>query len=60
MNTEESVAWFRAKNARRKRERETMPAKKLHELRKYRRSLINGAHGKKETNNGAVPSIDVD
>lgn len=48
MNTEDSVAWFRAKNARRKQEEQTMPAKKLHELRRWRRSLLNGAFGNKE------------
>lgn len=49
MKTEDSVAWFRAKNARRKAEQQNTPPKKLHEQRKWRRSLLNGAHGKKET-----------
>lgn len=56
MNTEDSVAWFRAKNARRKQEERTMPAKKLHELRKYRRSLLNGAFGNKEDQNVVTDS----
>lgn len=56
MNTKDSVAWFRAKNARRKQEEQNMPTKKLHELRKYRRSLLNGAFGNKEDQDAVTDS----
>ena len=56
MNTEDSVAWFRAKNARRKQEKQNMPAKKLHEQRRWRRSLRNGAFGNKEDQDAVTDS----
>jgi hypothetical protein len=45
MNTEESVAWFRAKNARRKQEQQTLSSKELHRRRTERRNMPNGAFG---------------
>lgn len=59
MNTADSVAWFRAKNARRKLEKQNTSAKKLHADRKWRRSLLNGAFGNKEEQDVAA-STDVD
>jgi hypothetical protein len=60
MNTEESVAWFRAKNARRKQEQQTLSSKELHRRRTERRNMPNGAFGKKEDQNVVTDSTDVD
>lgn len=48
MKTEDSVAWFRAKNARRKEELNRGTRKQRVEERKWRRSLLHGAFGQKE------------
>ena len=49
MKTEDSIEWFRAKNRRRKQQRIILGAKTYNTERKHRKSLLNGAFGKKET-----------
>ena len=60
MNTEEARIFFREKNARRKEELNKGIRKQRVEERRHRRSLLNGAFGRKETNDDFVDSTSVD